>query len=290
MDAQALVADLGCSDPHRDCRRIFRSFGAASAPVRAWSRHLVDPMSLDQESEKTLGQLDRDLASRSVITLFDHHYAFDAWPAAITLDRRLRNLERALVPYAAHLDLGVDPRGRRSLRYALRTRLFHATMKRLRRGFPGLEVVPVVRSFERDNPRLRTRLRGRERACNLHYARRLRACFGAAAGSLILISPMGGLAMPGRPWLSPQVFRALRPGLSQASVYAIGAYPKRRRGATLQRDSWPLLTPHRVVASGRLDLRDLDLDEGSERVGQAILELRSRAGFQAPAVNLLAEK
>ncbi len=80
------------------------------------------------ETPAALARLDAALVDGNAVVFIDHHYAFDALPIALGLGKVLKQVRGVMLPYAAHLDMRLDPQGLPSWRYQLRTRAWRWLM------------------------------------------------------------------------------------------------------------------------------------------------------------------
>ncbi len=261
------------------------------AVLKGWKRWVVqiDPR---PGTQAALRSLDAHLTTGDAVVFIDHHYAFDALPLALGLGGVLKQVCGVLIPYAAHLDMRVDPQGWPSLRYRLRTWAFHKLVQGIERGAPGVRFLPIARDFELANPRLSAILDRMHQGVNTRYLRALVEMFTQhPVGYVCMLAPMAGLALPHKPVLHPQLYRSLEMVQARYSgglpFYFVGAYP--RWNVHLNYFA-PLLARHLLVALERFELPRGDYARASEAVAEQLSVLRRTAGFVEPDYSRIKHK
>ena len=224
------------------------------------------------------------LLAGNAVVFFDHHYAFDAIPASLALGQMLQNVTGALIPYAVHLDMGVDPEGLPSLRYSLRTLAFHKLIKNIQKANPTVHFFPVIRQFKLETPRLRTIVDEQSLGANTAYLKTFNQLFTRhSAGQVCILSPMAGIAFPGRAALHPTVYRSMRMVQDKwgqlLPFYFVGAYP---RLYAHYHYLAPLLSRHTIVARGPFYLPAGSYEQALEVVATYLDQLRQAAQFTLP--------
>jgi hypothetical protein len=104
--------------------QTLRRFNGISRRVLGFWKNSIVKIGDHETTSTAIADLNERLLMGNAITFFDHHYAFDALPVGLVLGQVIKNAIGALIPYAVHLDMGVDPEGLPSLRYRLRTLAF----------------------------------------------------------------------------------------------------------------------------------------------------------------------
>jgi len=282
-------AQIGRPISERDLYRGFNPL--AGAVLRWWKRWAVqvDPR---PGTQGALRSLDTHLTVGNAVVFIDHHYAFDALPLALGLGGVLKQVHDVLIPYAAHLDMRVDPQGFPSLRYRLRTWAFHKLVQGIERGAPGVRFLPIARDFELANPRLSAILDQMHQGVNTRYLRALVEMFTQhPAGYALMLAPMAGLALPQKPVLHPQLYRSLEMVRSRYEAalpfYFVGAYP--RWNVHINYFA-PLLARHLLVALDRFELPRGDYDRATAAVAEQLRTLRQSAGFMEPDYSRIKHK
>lgn len=262
---------------------IYRGFDLLSRGVLKGWKDAVARVAAEPATDAALAALNAQLMAGNAVTLIDHHYAFDALPLALGLAGRLTQAEGVIIPYAAHLDMRLDPQGYPSQRYRLRTWAFRRLVRGIRRGAPGIEFLPIAREFELNNPRLKAIVDRDFDNANTRYLKALVRMFTAnRSGQLCFMAPMAGLALPGRALLNPNLYRSLDLVQSRARAlpfFFIGAYP---RWNVTRNYFAPLLARHRIVARGPFSLPGRDYDAALAVIGQELAALRGQARFEPP--------
>lgn len=271
---------------------IYAGFDPISRPLlKLWQRWTVR-VAPGPGTQAALAALDAQLTDGDAVVFIDHHYAFDALPLALGLGQALRRVTGVLIPYAAHLDMRVDPQGFPSLRYRLRTWAFHRLVRGITAGAPGVRFLPIAREFELNNPRLKAILDQWHPGINIRYLKALAEMFVKhPAGYVCMLAPMAGLALPHKPVLHPQLYRSL--DMVQARYgrplpfYFVGAYPRWNVHASYFA---PLLARHIVVAQDRFSLPRGDYAAAAAVVADHLQALRRDAGFIPPDYSRIQHK
>jgi len=259
--------------------------------LRGWKEYILDFP--DQSATvSALRDADDRLQRDNIVIFFDHHYAFDALPASLALGKTLQNIVAAILPYAVHLDMGVNPEGAPSIRYALRTRGFHWLMRNIREQNPSVEALGVVRAFELENPALREIVDEKFAGANQRYVRTFIERFTRYDhGLACVLSPMAGLAFPDRTPLDPSLYKLLdrvaRRREQPLAYYFIGAYPSFHAS---RHYFAPLLTKHRFAARGPAELPADDYEAARDIVAHELRALREAGGFELPDYDRLRKK
>lgn len=261
------------------------------ALLRFWKSRAVriDPRPATQDA---LAALDTHLTTGDAVVFIDHHYAFDALPLALGLGKALHHVGGVLIPYAAHLDMRVDPQGYPSLRYRLRTWSFHQLIRGIQEGAPGVRFLPIGRDFELANPRLKAILDRMHQGVNTRYLKTLADWYPKhPTGHVIMLAPMAGLALPGKAVLHPQLYRSLEMAQSHHDqplpFYFVGAYPRWNVHFSYFA---PLLVRHVVVAQDRFSLPRRDYEAARAVVEERLSALRESAGFTPPDYSRIKHK
>jgi|GEM_PF-2792887 len=259
--------------------------------LKYWRNFIIE---IDQRviTQTTIQNINRHLTDGNSVVLFDHHYAFDAIPASLALSKMLSNVAGAIIPYAAHLDMGVDPEGLRSYRYRLRKFFFRQFIRTVQKVNSNIHLFPVVREFELETPRLKTIADKQFKGANIKYLKSLVQIFSHyQTGQLCILSPMGGIAFPEKPVLHPLVYRSME--LVQAKYgepipfFFIGAYPQLRAHYHYYA---PLLNRHTVVMRGPFYLPTITYQQAYATVDSHLRELRQIANFVPPDYSRIAHK
>ena len=259
--------------------------------LKFWKNHIVK-IGARRDTTTTLGEINRDLLTHNVVIFFDHHYAFDALPAALTLGHALDNITAALIPYAVHLDMGVDQEGLPSKRYRIRTKAFQWLTDNIHKSNHDVRFLPVAREFEMETPRIRAIVDEQFSGANLQYLKALIQFFEPQhVGRVCILSPMAGLALPGKPALHPQLYKSMK--LLQTRwdqtlpFYLVGAYTR------LKKDFHyfaPLLTRHTFVAEGPFTLPTDGYESASQVIAKHLEMLRAAANFIPPDYSRISRK
>lgn len=263
---------------------LYAGFNHVSrALFKFWKKHIIIVRE-NQTTPAALDEINHHLLTDNVIVFFDHHYAFDAIPVSLALGQKLQHVAGAVIPYAAHLDMSVDPEGLPSLRYWLRTQAFQRLIENIQKMNPSIRLFPVVREFELTNPRLKAIVDEQHRGANTKYLKALTQLFtDHYAGQVCILSPTAGLAFPEKPMLHPQVYRSMEIVQSKYGrtlpFYFVGAYP-----CLTEQYHYlaPLLTKHIVVARGPFYLPIGNYEQAMTVVNFHLQELRLEAQFTQP--------
>lgn len=271
---------------------VYRGFDPLSRTgLRLW-KNLVVRLSVDPRTTSALASVDASLQTGNAVIFIDHHYAFDALPIALGLAKRLRMVDAVMLPYAAHLDMGLDPAGLPSWRYRLRTRAWHWLMHGIRGGAASVQFLPIAREFELNNPRLKVVVDARYNHANTTYLKALVQMFaGSQTGQLCFLAPMAGLALPSRAPLNPQLYRSMdlvqKKAATAVPFFFVGAYPHWE----VQRHYFaPLLARHRIVARGPFVLPRDHYDDALSTVAAELAALREQAHFTPPDYSRIKHK
>ncbi len=271
---------------------IYAGFDPISRPLLKIWKHLTVRVDPRPGTQAALAALDAHLTTGDAVVFIDHHYAFDALPLALGLGHVLQQVTGVLIPYAAHLDMRVDPQGFPSLRYRLRTWAFHRLVRGITTGTSGVRFLPIAREFELNNPRLKAILDQWDPGINIRYLKVLAEMFTKnPAGYVCMLAPMAGLALPHKPVLHPQLYRSLdmvqerydRP----LPFYFVGAYPRWNVYANYFA---PLLARHIIVAQDRFSLPRRDYAAALTVVVERLQALRQDAGFTPPDYSRIQHK
>lgn len=271
---------------------IYAGFGWLSRfALIQWKRQVIR-VALSGETPGALARLDAALLEGNAVVFIDHHYAFDALPIALGLGKALRNVTGVMIPYAAHLDMRLDPQGWPSWRYSLRTRAWRWLVAGIQRGAPAVTFLPIAREFELNNPRLKAVVDERFDNSNTRYLKALLQMFTShRTGQMWFLAPMAGLALPARAVLNPQLYRSLDLVRSRAQArlpfYFVGAYPR----WDVHRNYFaPLLAPHAIVARGPFEMPTGDYGTATSAVSEQLSALRMQADFTAPDYSRIKHK
>ncbi|MFP4396278.1 MAG: hypothetical protein ACLFTI_13560 [Anaerolineales bacterium] len=271
---------------------LYAGFGRVTRhALKFWKNHIVK-IAARRDTVSTLGEINQDLLTHNVVIFFDHHYAFDALPAALTLGHTLDNITAALIPYAVHLDMGVDQEGLPSKRYRLRTKAFQWLTDNIHKSNHDIRFLPVAREFEMETPRLRAIVDENFSGVNLQYLRSLVQFFDPQqVGRVCILSPMAGLALPGKPALHPQLYRSMKLVQTRWNqtlpFYLVGAYTRLKKEFHYFA---PLLTKHTFVANGPFTLPTDDFKVASQVIAKHLEQLRAAANFIPPDYSRISRK
>lgn len=259
--------------------------------LKYWKDHIIE-IGDQQRTFSTIAKINHHLQSQNVVVFFDHHYAFDAIPASLALGQTLQHVIGALIPYAVHLDMGVDPEGEASLRYQLRTLAFHRLIQNIQKTNPTIHFWPVVREFELETPKLREIVDSDYEGANTTYLKSFTRLFtNHSSGQVCILSPMSGIAFPEKPTLHPQVYRSMeivqRKYGQLLPFYFVGAYPK--LDAHFHYVA-PLLTRHTIVVRGPFNLPIGDYGQAYDVVSTYLDEIREVAEFTPPDYSRISRK
>lgn len=271
---------------------LYAGFPAAERRLLWFWKNRVAQIDPHPGTQEALASLDQHLAANDAVVFIDHHYAFDALPLGLALGRVLAQVRRVLLPYAAHLDMGVDPNGLPSRLFRMRTWAIHELMQGIGRGAPGVQFLPIVRDFELENPRLKEIAARMHPGATMRYLRTLVDFFAAQrAGSVLMMAPMAAMALPHRAVLHPQLYRSLEMVQSHCgrdlAFYLVGAYPPAiaYTGALT-----PLLSAHTLVALDRFSLPRGDYEAARAVIAERLGVLRQAAGFTPPNYDRIKHK
>ncbi len=264
--------------------------GITRSLLKYWKNGIVEIG--DSTTLSITDDINDRLLANNVIIFFDHHYAFDAIPVALVLGRLLKHVSRALIPYAVHLDMGVDQVGMPSLRYRLRTLAFHWLIQNIQKANSNIHILPVAREFELNNPKLKEIVDCQFPGLNTKYLKTFTQFFSNDSSGLVsILSPMAGLAFPEKPTLHPQMYRLMEMVQIRQNYplpfYFVSAYPR------LQRNHHyfaPLLTKHIFVARGPFTLPIKNYDQAHAVVTTHLHQLRQVAKFTLPNYSRIEHK
>lgn len=259
--------------------------------LKFWNRK-VTHVYQDPETRATIGRLNDQLAVGNAVVFFDHHYAFDALPVGLTLGDVLYNARKALIPYAVHLDLGVDGTGKPSRRYRVRTKLFQWIIQRIQSSNSNIKIMPVARKFELSNDQMRAMIGEGYKVSNTDYLQTFLQSFQEnERGFLCILSPIAGLAFPHKPILHKQLYylldnmRNMLP--KDVPFYYVSAYPRLK-------SKWqyyvPMLVRHDFLARGSFNLPKENYDAANHLMKQEVEQLRDTADFQLLDYELIKRK
>jgi hypothetical protein len=263
--------------------QLYAGFNRVTRPLlKYWKDHIVEIG--DSTTLSTADRINHELLSKNVVIFFDHHYAFDALPVALVLGQLLKHVTRALIPYAVHLDMGVNQVGLPSLRYRLRTLAFKWLIDNIQMANSNIHIMPVVREFELNQPRLKAIADSQFSGANTSYLRIFTQSFSHHKKGLVsILSPMAGLALPEKPALHPQIFRLMKMVQARQKqslpFFFVSAYPKLQ---THYHYLAPLLTKHTFVARGPLEFPTGSYEQARVIVANHIRQLRQAAQFTSP--------
>jgi len=170
-----------------------------SPPLRvmlwAWSRLFLQ-ISKDQDTQRSLQSLNETILENKAVVFFDHHFPFDAIPAALSISKSLTTTKEVLAPYASYLEMGVTNEGKKNLYFQLRSAFFTWVKNKISNDEDRITLLPVVRSFEYRNPQMREIVKQRFRQSNVEYVSSLNEFFldGKDSGKVCFLAPMAGLA------------------------------------------------------------------------------------------------
>lgn len=259
--------------------------------LKFWNRKITHVYQ-DPETTATIERLNDQLAVGNAIVFFDHHYAFDALPVGLTLGEVLYNAQKALIPYAVHLDLGVDGEGKPSRRYRVRTKLFQWIIRRIQSSNPNISIMPVARRFEMSNEQMRAMIGQRYKDSNTDYFENFLQSFEEnTKGFVCILSPIGGLAFPHKPVLHKNLYILLDSVRSRLPkdipFFYVSAYPRLRK-------RWqyavPMLVRHDFLARGNFNLPKKNYEAANSLMKQEVEQLRDTANFELPDYELIKRK
>ncbi len=134
---------------------LYLGFSRVSRALLTYWKDRIIRIDSQSTTPSIIEDIDSHLLSKNVIVFIDHHYAFDAIPISLALGRTVSNAIGALIPYAVHLDMGVDREGLPSLRYRLRTLAFQRLTENIQKVNANIHFMPVTRKWELEEPRLK---------------------------------------------------------------------------------------------------------------------------------------
>ncbi|MEM1328218.1 MAG: hypothetical protein AAGI23_19840 [Bacteroidota bacterium] len=259
--------------------------------LKFWNRK-VTHVYQDPETTATIERLNAQLAKGNAVVFFDHHYAFDALPVGLTLGEVLYNAKKALIPYAVHLNLGVDASGKPSRRYRIRTTLFEWIIKRIQSSNPNIQIMPVARRFELANEHMRQMIGTDYRDSNADYQERFMQSFQEnKKGFLCILSPIAGIAFPHKPIIHKNLYlllEELRAKLPKdLPFFYVSAYPRLKK-------RWhyrvPMFVRHDFLARGSFDLPHDNYEAANSLMKTEVDQLRETAEFETPDYELIKNK
>jgi hypothetical protein len=264
--------------------KLYAGFDGISRRVLGFWKDSIVKTGDRETTLATIADINARLLSGNAITFFDHHYAFDALPVGLVLGQAIKNATAALIPYAVHLDMGVDPEGLPSLRYRLRTVAFQWLIKNVQNANPNVHILSVAREFELMNPRLRGILDRRFSGLNTRYLKKFSQLFSHYKQGLVcIVSPTAGIAFPGKATLHPQIYRSMEMAQSKQGhslpFYFVSAYPRLQAHYHYLA---PLLTRHTFVARGPFYLPVGNYERAQVVVDKHLNLLRQAAHFSPP--------
>lgn len=264
--------------------KLYAGFNGISRRVLGFWKDSIVKFGDQETTSAAIADLNARLLSGNVITFFDHHYAFDALPVGLVLGRVIKNATGALIPYAAHLDMGVDPKGLPSLRYRLRTVAFQWLIRNVQKANPNIHILSVAREFELANPRLKAILDQRFPGLNTRYLKKFSQLFASYERGLVcIVSPTAGIAFPEKVALHPQIYRSMEMVQSKQGhslpFYFVSAYPRLQAHYHYLA---PLLTRHTFVARGPFYLPVGNYERAQGVVDKHLNLLRQAAHFTSP--------
>lgn len=260
-------------------------YGAFHPIVRAilkfWNRKLTR-VSNDEVTTETIKKINQQLDVGNAIVFFDHHYAFDALPVGLTLGEVLNSAKKALIPYAVHLDLGVDGAGLPSRRYRIRTKLFQWLIDRVQSSNPNIQIMPVARKFELKNERMKEMIGTEYRGSNSDYFQTFVSSFQEnKSGFLCILSPIAGIAFPDKPILHERLYillEKLRAELpEELPCFYVSAYPRLKKKWHYH---FPMLARHDFLARGSFYLQKNNYEAANALMKAEVEELRTTADFE----------
>jgi hypothetical protein len=248
----------------------------------AWSRWL-SKLSTEETTQQATQNLDKSLATSNAVVFFDHQIPFDVIPAALALSRNITNAEQVLAPYASYLEMGVTDNGNQHLYFNIRSALFRWINNRITDQNDNIILLPVVRSFEARNPKMREIVQKKYLKSNAKYLQSLQKFLleGKKSGKICFLAPMAGLAKPNRPVLNPNVYASLDSIQSQLGeqlfYYIVGAYAKQLLPGLPTSQSLryaPFMHRYTTCVSGPYKLPNNDYTAATDVVQSAISQIR----------------
>ena len=271
---------------------LYAGFNGISRRLLGYWKNSIVKIGDNETTLSTIADINDRLLSGNVITFFDHHYAFDALPVGLVLGRVIKNAIGALIPYAVHLDMGVDPDGLPAFRYRLRTAAFRWLTQNVQKANPNIHIVAVAREFELENPRLRAILDQRFAGVNTKYLKKFSQSFARFQQGLVcIVSPTAGIAFPEKATLHPQIYRSMEMVQSKQGhslpFYFVSAYPQLQAHYHYLA---PLLTKHTFVARGPFYLPVGNYEQAQIVVDKHLNLLRRAAHFSRPDYSRIEHK
>lgn len=154
----------------------------------------------DRSTHQAIANLDLDLARGPVGVLSVHLHPKDIIFAGAALAASLENLSYALIPYAAFLRTGLNREGLSTPGFAARAAFFRFVIDSLAKvdpesGGPKLDLVPLVRDFERQSPRILKKIEklGIDPSNQAYWSALDERLLAQAVGSAIFLSGSGGI-------------------------------------------------------------------------------------------------
>lgn len=251
--------------------------------IKYWGDTITE-VGLPEKTMEAICRLNDQLRTGNAIIFFDHHYAFDAVPACLVLEEHLTNLQAAIVPYAVHLELGVDPEGNPSTYYYWRSKSFNWFTESFESIEPDVHMLPVERDFERNNPRIKSLVDSEFPGANLKYIKQFKGLFNKHKSGLVCVqAPMAGLALPGKPLLNEQIYKLIESVQKRQDVdlpcYFVSAYPKMLSEYHYMA---PLLTKHTFMADGPFMLPSGNYNAAQLRIEEMMYDLRGQLTYELP--------
>lgn len=249
--------------------------------LKLWNRKLTK-VAQNTETQTTIAHLNEHLKKGNAIIFFDHHYAFDALPVGLTLGELLKNAKKALIPYAIHLDLGVDGTGTPSRRYKIRTRLFKWLISKVQKSNPNIRIMPVARKFEISNDNMKSLMGNEYRISNVDYQKTFINSFKENEnGFVCILSPIAGLAFPHKPILHTRMY-ALLENLQkelpyQLPFFYVSAYPRLKKKWHYH---YPMLARHDFFARDSFHLPHDNYEAANSLMKSKVTQLRKDANFE----------
>ncbi len=273
-------------------KKLYASFNPIVRSILKYWNGKIAEVHQDNQTNATIQQLNEHLKTGNAVIFFDHHYTFDAIPVGLTLGKVLKNAHHALVPYAVHLEMGVNGEGKPTLRYHYRTKLFKWLVSKIQASNPSVHIKPVARSFEMKNDKMRAIVNKKYSGASLDYLQTFYDLFqGASNGLICVLSPIGGLALPEKPTLYDRLYK-LMDGAQQSlnkpfQFYYVSAYPQLKSNFNYFA---PMLTKHIFVARGPFELPSNDYEKANQLMTKEVNELRAAASFELPDYDKIKNK
>jgi hypothetical protein len=189
-----------------------------------------------------------------------------------------------LIPYAVHLDMGVGREGEFSVRYMFRTLAFRWLVQNITKNNPEIILMPTVRSFEMDTPRIRKIVDRDFQNTNTKYLRTFMRVYSKnKCGQMCFLTPFSGVAFPGKPALHPQLYRSINlvqaASKTEVPFYFAGAYPDWH---AYRQYYAPLMSKHKIAFRGPFALPVGDYCTAHTVVKNELNALRAEADFIPP--------